>query len=154
MKVEGEARATVAAPPARCVEVLTDFAAYPQWWPGCMSAEVVGGDPPSSFDVQFRFDTHSPVGQIDVRLRLTVSADDTSIRIEALAGPLERLHGDGWTLTARDDTTTDARYELAGEMRTGLPGFVERPFAGKARGVLIDLPVAAFARRIDSLTGR
>jgi ribosome-associated toxin RatA of RatAB toxin-antitoxin module len=148
VNVAGEATATLAAPPQRCLEVLTDFASYPQWWPGCLQADVVGGDGTSSFEVDFRFDTHSPVGTIDVRLALDVVDGGMGLHLRALAGPLQRLEGDGWTLRARDDGGTDARYELAGEMRTGLPGFVERPFASKARGVLIDAPVAALAARV------
>lgn len=150
MNVAGEAQATVAAPPDRVLAVLTDFAAYPQWWPGCLSAEIVGGEAPASYEVAFRFDTHSPVGNIDVTLRFDVAADGSGIALKALAGPLQRLEGDGWTLRPHGEDATDARYELGGEMNTGLPRFLERPFAGKARGVLIDAPVAALATRVAS----
>jgi ribosome-associated toxin RatA of RatAB toxin-antitoxin module len=150
VKVAGHAEAKLAAPPERCLEVLTDFAAYPQWWPGCEAAEIVSGGPPA-WEVAFRFDTHSPIGTIECRLRCTVSDDGTHLRLHALAGPLQRLEGEGWTLRRRADGHTDARYALAGEMRTGLPGFVERPFAAKAREVLIVEPVEALAQRIDAL---
>lgn len=148
MRVAGEASAAVNATPDKVLATLTDFAAYPQWWPGCLRADVVGGSAPSSYDVAFTFDTHSPVGNVDVTLRFAVADDASGIRLSALAGPLKELEGDGWTLTAVDGATTTARYELAGEMDTGLPGFLERPFESKAREVLIDLPVAALAARL------
>lgn len=149
MRVAGDASATVTAAPDKVLATLTDFAAYPQWWPGCLRADVVGGSAPSSYEVAFTFDTHSPVGNVDVTLRFDVADDGTAIRLSALAGPLKELEGDGWTLRRdADGATTTARYQLAGEMDTGLPGFLERPFAGKAREVLIDLPVAALAARL------
>ena len=69
MRVAGDASATVTATPDKVLATLTDFAAYPQWWPGCLRADVVGGSAPSSYEVAFTFDTHSPVGNVDVTLR-------------------------------------------------------------------------------------
>ncbi len=149
MKVSGEARATLDAPPQQVLAMLTDFAAYPQWWPGCLRADVVGGDAPARYDVALAFDTHTPIGKIDVTMRFDVAPDASGIRLSTLAGPLKDVTGDGWTLAAAGDgEQTDARYQLAGEMQTGLPGFVEHPFAGKAQQFLIDAPVAALRQRI------
>jgi ribosome-associated toxin RatA of RatAB toxin-antitoxin module len=150
VKVSGEARATLTAPPHQVLVVLTDFAAYPQWWPGCLRADLIGGEAPSRYDVAFTFDTHTPIGKIDVTIRFDVVADGSAIRLTALDGPLKDLEGDGWSLAPADGGATDARYELSGEMETGLPGFVERPFAAKAREFLIDAPVAALRSRIAS----
>lgn len=150
MRVAGEARATLSAPPHQVLAMLVDFAAYPQWWAGCVRADVVGDESPARYDVAFTFDTHTPIGMIDVTIRFDVAPDGSGMRLSALAGPLRDLEGDGWTLLAGSDGTTEARYELAGEMDTGLPAFVERPFAGKAREFLIDAPVAALQSRIAS----
>jgi ribosome-associated toxin RatA of RatAB toxin-antitoxin module len=151
VKVSGERRLTLDAPPHQVLAMLVDFAAYPQWWPGCLRADVVGGEAPSRYDVALTFDTHTPIGKIEVTIRFDVSSDGRSVRLSSLAGPLEDLEGDGWTLTpGPDGTTTDARYELSGEMKTGLPAFVERPFAGKANEFLIDGPVVALQSRIAS----
>lgn len=57
-------------------------------------------------------------------------------------------------LSARLDGGTDARYALSGEMDSGLPGFLERPFAAKARHVLIIAPMRALRRRVQSLAPR
>jgi hypothetical protein len=42
------------------------------------------------------------------------------------------------------------RYEIRAEMDTGLPGFLEKPFADPAMRFLVTEPVEALKRRAES----
>jgi uncharacterized protein YndB with AHSA1/START domain len=148
VRIEGAHERVIAAPPERCFAVLTDYAAFPEWWPGCRSARVVSGAPATgAHEVDLVFDSHTPVGLIDCRLRFDVDPP-SRIRPSRVAGRLRELGGEGWTLRATNGGTL-ARYQLAAALDTGLPGFVERPFRDKARHFLIEAPVDALGPRAE-----
>lgn len=151
MDVSDSQQAHVAAPRERCFEILTAYEAFPQWWPGCTSASVLGSGSLGEQDVELVFDTHSPVGQVDCVVRFHVEPPER-LRPERLRGRLKRLEGDGWLLTDCGDGTTDVRYSASATMETGLPGFLERAFREKAKQFFVAAPLEALKRRAE--TGR
>lgn len=152
MKISGTSEAHVTAPAERCYAILTDFQAYPDWWPGCKSASLVGSGSAGSQDVALVFDTRSPVGDVDCVVRFRVEPP-ARVRMERVSGRLKRLDGEGWVLSDRADGETDVRYSAAAEMDTGLPGFLERPFKDKARYFFVEAPVEALKDRAEADAG-
>ena len=152
MDISDTQQTRVAAPRERCFEILTAYEAFPQWWPGCTSASVLGSGSAGEHDVELIFDTHSPVGEVDCIVRFRVQPPER-VRPERLSGRLKRLEGDGWLLTDRGDGTTDVRYSASATMDTGLPGFLERPFRDKAKHFFVAAPVEALKRRAEAAAG-
>jgi hypothetical protein len=149
MRIGASHTELIHAPIGPCFGVLTDFAAYPQWWPGCTRADVVAdGGGGGIQDVKLVFDTDSPIGLIDCHLRFHIAAP-TNVRPERLGGRLTSLTGEGWRL-ASEGPHTLAHYQVEAQMDTGLPGLLERRFRGKAAELLVVAPVKALKQRVES----
>jgi ribosome-associated toxin RatA of RatAB toxin-antitoxin module len=148
MEISGAHEVEVQAPAEHCFAILLDVPAYPEWWPGATRAEVLQPGPQP--EVLLGFDPHAPgVGEIELRLRLEPDPP-SRLALRLTGGRLERLDGPGWTLTARGEDACTVRYEVVAEMSTGLPGFLERGFAGQARRFLVDEPVEALRQRAEA----
>jgi ribosome-associated toxin RatA of RatAB toxin-antitoxin module len=146
MKIGGAHEVAVDAPAERCMAILLDVAAYPEWWPGLTEASVV--TPGENPDVRLVFDSHAPgIGEIELLARLHPTGA-SALRIELLGGRLSKLDGPGWTLTG-DGAGCRVRYELEGEMKTGLPGFLEKSFKEPAKRFLVTEPAEALKRRAE-----
>jgi ribosome-associated toxin RatA of RatAB toxin-antitoxin module len=148
MVISGAHEVEVQAPAERCFAILLDVPAYPEWWPGATRAEVVEPGPPP--EIVLGFDPHAPgVGEIELRLRLESEAP-TRMVPKLTGGRLSRLDGPGWTLTPKGEEACTVRYEITAEMATGLPGFLERGFAGQGKRFMIDEPVEALRTRAQA----
>ena len=73
----------------------------------------------------------------------------SQLAIRLTGGRLSRLDGPGWTVHDEPAGGCRVRYEIEAEMDTGMPGFMERPFAEPARRFLITEPVEALKRRAE-----
>jgi len=148
MKIGGAHEVAVDAPAERCMAILLDVPSYPEWWPGVTDATVLQpGDEP---EVRLVFDSHAPgVGEIELRARLVPESGER-LRIDLTGGRLKRLDGPGWTVTDAPGGGCRARYEIHAEMDTGMPGFLEKPFAEPAKRFLVTEPVEALKRRAES----
>ncbi|MEA2180263.1 MAG: hypothetical protein QOG77_3560 [Solirubrobacteraceae bacterium] len=146
MKIGGAHEIAVDAPAESCMAILLDVADYPGWWPGVTQASVlVPGEQP---EVRMVFDSHAPgVGEIELLARL-VPEPPTGLRVALTGGRLSRLEGPGWTITGEGGGCR-VRYEIEAEMKTGLPGFLEKSFAEPAKRFLITEPVEALKRRAE-----
>jgi hypothetical protein len=147
MKIGGAHEVVVAATAERCMAVLLDVPAYRDWWPGVTEAEVT--TPGEQPEIRLVFDSHAPgIGAIDLLARLEPHPP-SRLGIGLLGGRLKRLEGPGWTF-AGNGTGCRVRYEIRAEMDTGLPGFLEKPFADPAMRFLVTEPVEALKRRAES----
>ena len=147
MKIGGAHEVAVDAPAERCMAILLDVPSYPSWWPGVTEASVLReGEQP---DVRLVFDSHAPgIGEIELLARLEAEPP-SRLGIRLTGGRLSRLDGPGWTLRDAPGGCR-VRYEIQAEMDTGMPGFLERPFAEPARRFLITEPVEALKRRAEA----
>jgi hypothetical protein len=148
MKIGGAHEVAVDAPAERCMAILLDVPAYRDWWPGVTEAEVLApGEQP---EIRLVFDSHAPgIGEIELLARL-VPEPPSALRVALTGGRLSRLDGPGWTLTDEGGGRCRVRYEIQAEMDTGMPGFLERPFAEPAKRFLVTEPVEALKRRAES----
>jgi ribosome-associated toxin RatA of RatAB toxin-antitoxin module len=148
MKIGGAHEAAVGATAERCMAILLDVPAYREWWPGVTEAQVT--KPGEQPEVRLVFDSHAPgIGAIDLLARLEPHPS-SSIGIVLLGGRLKKLDGPGWTLADQGGEACRVRYELHAEMDTGMPGFMEKPFAEPAKRFLVTEPVEALKRRAES----
>jgi hypothetical protein len=148
MKIGGAHEVAVDAPRERCMAVLLDVPAYTDWWPGVTEAAVL--DPGPEPEIRLVFDSHAPgVGEIELRARLRPEPP-SAVRIALTGGRLSKLDGPGWTLAEEPGDRCRVRYEIHAEMKTGLPGFLERGFAEPAKRFLVTEPVEALKRRAEA----
>jgi hypothetical protein len=148
MRVSGSQTLMIGASPAACRAALLDLGRYPEWYPGVREAEVLEAGPGAA-SARLRFSTGLPVlASVDCTLRLEPRGAD-GLRPLALEGDLE-IDGSGWTLAAEPDGATLATYDIGVEM--SVPGgFVtERLVKSRARHFLIEEPVAALKRLVES----
>jgi ribosome-associated toxin RatA of RatAB toxin-antitoxin module len=116
--------ATVAAPRARVMAVIADFAAYPQWVTAIQSAEVTEAGPDGRASrVRFSLDA----GVIKDTYILSYTWDGDSAVQWQLAEPGSVLTVmDGAYRLAGDSGATTVRYDLTVELRIPLPGILKR----------------------------
>lgn len=146
--VQGEAHATIAAPPAACVAALTDFAAYPEWYPFVEEIAVGERDPQDGTTVVEAL-TRLPVKTIRYTLRYHVEGD-SRVWADYLRGDFKALSLD-WRLAPGPGgaTITEATLALRGEVGWVLDRLLA-PVRDAARRELIDDAVAALKRRVES----
>ena len=148
MRVSGSETVRIGASPAACRAAVLDLAAYPDWYPGVRTAEVLdaGADAATA---RLVFGTGLPIlAEVVCVLRLEADGPDR-LRPRAAGGDLT-IDGAGWTFAAAPDGATRATYEIAVEM--SVPGgfMTERLVKGRARFFLIEEPVAALKRRVEA----
>jgi ribosome-associated toxin RatA of RatAB toxin-antitoxin module len=148
MKIGGAHEVAVGATAERCMAIILDVPAYREWWPGVTESEVLSaGEQP---EVRLVFDSHAPgIGAIELLARLE-PRPPSSVGIGLMGGRLKKLTGPGWTLTDDGGAACRVRYEIQAEMDTGMPGFMEKPFAEPAKRFLVTEPVEALKRRAES----
>lgn len=148
MKIGGAHEVAVDAPAERCMAILLDVPAYPDWWPGVTEAAVL--DPGPEPEIRLVFDSQAPgVGEIELRARL-VPQPPSALRIALTGGRLSRLDGPGWTMIDEPGDGCRVRYEIEAEMQTGMPRLLERGFSEPAKRFLVTEPVEALKRRAES----
>jgi len=143
--IQGQAQATIAAPPAACVAVLTDFAAYPEWYPFVEEVAVTDSDPERGTSVVEAL-TRLPVKTIRYQLRYTVEGT-TGLRGEYLAGDLKSLSVN-WRLELASAGSTDVTLSVKGEVGWVLDRLLT-PVRDAVRRELVDDAVAALKRRTE-----
>src|SRR5918997_4368287 len=69
MEIGGSHEVSVGAPADRIMDILLDIPGYAEWWPGVTEATVL--EPGERPEIRLLVDTKTPVGQIELRARLT-----------------------------------------------------------------------------------
>ena len=106
----------IEAPASIVMAVLIDFAAYPDFLPEIIGAEILHTEP-EAWEVQFSI-------QVIRRLTYThrlVREDTNALRWTLLEGVFRSNDG-GWTLLPQDDGSTIARYHIDVQMSMYVPG--------------------------------
>ena len=134
---------TVAAPRARVMAVIADFAAYPQWVTAIRSAEVTAtGEDGRPSRVRFTLDA----GVVKDSYVLIYDWDgDDGVRWRlAEPGSVITLM-DGAYLLSADGAGTAVRYDLTVELRIPLPGILKR----KAEKAITDAALRGLKARAE-----
>lgn len=107
-------------PPARVMEVVTDFAAYPRFLADMNESTVLRTEPGGVWVVRFAVQV---IRRVEYTLRL-VKVSETQVRWSMVEGAFKANNG-GWDLEPLDDgTRTRATYTLDLDLGMFVPGSV------------------------------
>ena len=134
----------VAAPPSAVMEVIADFAAYPEWVQGMHTAEVRERFPDGrAKDVYFELEA-SPIKDA---YTLTYEWDgDDQVTWTLVSGRMLKKLDGVYALRAVPEGT-EVTYRLAVELSIPMIGMLKR----KAEKVIIDNALKGLKKRVESL---
>ena len=133
------------APPAAVMDVIADFAAYPDWAKGVKQATVrAEGDGGRAQEVFFSLDV-APIKD-EYTLAYTWNGDHDVTWTLAEGKMLRALDG-AYVLSDRGDGTTEVTYRLALDVSIPLIGMLKR----KGEKILIDAALKGLKKRVESL---
>jgi len=139
----------IAAPRDRVVEVICDFARYPEWVSAVKRAEVAE-EYEDGYASQVRFVLDAGVVQDEYTL-VYEYAEDLS-RIEwHLAAPskIQKVQNGSYDIEEQPDGTSTVTYTLAVELSIGMLGMFKR----KAEKMIMDSALRDLKRRVEGLDG-
>jgi hypothetical protein len=127
MAEQASEHTTIAATPALCWEVATDFEAYPDWARDIKEAEVVHRDTDGRASV-VRFRAAAMGRSTTYLLGYDYGDAPRVLAWRLLEGDITKKLDGRYTFTAGDgdEDLTDVDYELTVELVIPLPGFVKR----------------------------
>jgi carbon monoxide dehydrogenase subunit G len=137
----------IAAPRDRVVEVICDFARYPEWVSAAKRVEVVE-EYEDGYASQVRFVLDAGVVQDEYTL-VYEYAEDLS-RIEwHLAAPsrIQKAQDGSYDIEEQPDGTSTVTYTLAVELSIGMLGMFKR----KAEKMIMDTALKELKRRVEAL---
>ena len=133
------------APPAAVMDVIADFAAYPEWAKGVKQATVrAEGDGGRAQEVFFSMDV-APIKD-EYTLAYTWNGDHDVTWTLAEGKMLRALDG-AYVLNDRGDGSTEVTYRLALDVSIPLIGMIKR----KGEKILIDTALKGLKQRVESL---
>jgi ribosome-associated toxin RatA of RatAB toxin-antitoxin module len=133
------------APPAAVMDVIADFAAYPEWAKGVKQATVrTEGAGGRAQEVFFVLDV-APIKD-EYTLAYTWNGDHDVTWTLAEGKMLRALDG-AYVLTDRGDGSTEVTYRLALDVSIPLIGMIKR----KGEKILIDTALKGLKQRVESL---
>lgn len=136
----------IAAPRDRVVEVICDFARYPEWVSAARRVEVLE-EYEDGYASQVRFVLDAGVVQDEYTL-VYEYAEDLS-RIEwHLAAPskIQKLQNGSYDIEERPDGTSTVTYTLVVELSIGMLGMFKR----KAEKMIMDTALKELKRRVEA----
>jgi len=133
------------APPAAVMDVIADFAAYPDWAKGVKQATVrAEGAGGRAQEVFFSLDV-APIKD-EYTLAYTWNGDHDVTWTLAEGKMLRALDG-AYVLNDRGDGSTEVTYRLALDVSIPLIGMIKR----KGEKILIDTALKGLKQRVESL---
>jgi carbon monoxide dehydrogenase subunit G len=138
---------TVAAPPAAVLDVIADFAAYPEWASGVRAAEVLERDAAGrATRVRFQLDA----GPIKDTYVLGYQWDaGAGVRWEMAQAGAVVSGMTGAYLLASGHGGTDVTYRLEVDVRIPMPGILKR----RAEKTIIDTALKGLKKRAEARGG-
>ncbi len=137
----------VDAPPAAVMDVIADFAAYPDWAKGVKVAEVTtpGAGTDRAREVFFKLD----VAPVKDEYTLAYEWDgDRQVTWTLVEGKMLRSLDGAYVLRDEGDGTTEVTYRLALDVSIPMIGMIKR----KGEKILIDTALKGLKQRVESLT--
>ena len=133
------------APPAAVMDVIADFAAYPDWAKGVKQATVrAEGAAGRAKEVFFALDV-APIKD-EYTLAYTWNGD-RDVEWTLAEGKMLRALDGAYVLRDRGDGTTEVTYRLALDVSIPLIGMIKR----KGEKILIDTALKGLKQRVESL---
>jgi ribosome-associated toxin RatA of RatAB toxin-antitoxin module len=135
----------IAAPPTAVMEVIADFASYPEWAKGVRTANVLATDSQGRAErVFFSLDV-SPITD-EYTLAYTWEGD-RQVTWTLVEGKLLRALDGSYVLRDLGDGRTEVTYRLALDVSIPLIGMLKR----KGEKILIDTALKGLEKRVEQL---
>lgn len=135
MSDEATERVTVAATPARCFEVATDFDAYPEWSALIKKVDVTDADEKGR-GVLVRFWAEAMGRSTSYALRYDYSNAPGRLSWSLAEGDIEEAIDGEYVFEPMADHT-ELSYKLTVDLRVPMPGFVKRRVEGRILGAAL-----------------
>jgi ribosome-associated toxin RatA of RatAB toxin-antitoxin module len=135
---------TIGAAPAAVMEVIADFARYPEWTGEVKEAEVVATDDRGRAE-QVRLVMDAGAIKDDQTLAYTWKGDHEVSWTLVKSQMLRSLDGT-YALRDRGDGTTEVTYTLTVDVKIPMLGMIKR----KAEKVIIDRALAGLKKRVEA----
>jgi hypothetical protein len=144
----------IAAPPAAVLQVITDFAAYPQWTGEVKESRIVemyepgpdeADEPPRAHRVWYRLDAGA------VRDEHTLSyvyPSPNEVRWSLVESTMMRALDGSYLVEDAGDGTSHVTYQLAVEVKIPMIGMIKR----KAEKLIIERALSGLKKRVESGT--
>jgi ribosome-associated toxin RatA of RatAB toxin-antitoxin module len=147
MAEQASEHTTIAARPALCWDVATDFEAYPEWAKDIKEAEVVHRDTDGRASV-VRFRAAAMGRSTTYLLGYDYRDAPRVLAWRLLEGDITKQLDGSYTFTVADDgETTDVDYELVAELTLPLPGFVKR----RGESKIMQTALRDFKARVEAV---
>lgn len=137
-------RIIVRSPLDRVYDVISDFAAYPEWQDEINDVEILETDGQGR-GKRVRFAIDAKV--IRANFVLVYSYADVAMRWHLVEGDQLRRNDGVYELSDRGDGTTEVLYELEIEPSVALPGIIKRRIAKR----IVDSALKGMKGRVESL---
>jgi uncharacterized membrane protein len=116
----------VAAGPDAVMDVIADFATYPEWQDEILEVEILETDD-DGWGTKVRFLVDAKVMRTNLVLSYTYS--DDAMRWVLVEGDQMKRNDGAYLLDDRGDGTTEVTYELIAEPSMPMPGMLRRKAA-------------------------
>ncbi|MDX3852907.1 MULTISPECIES: SRPBCC family protein [unclassified Streptomyces] len=138
---------TIEAAPADVMDVIADFARYPEWTGEVKEAEVLATDAKGRAE-QVRLVLDAGAIKDDHTLAYTWTGDDEVSWTLVKSQMLRALDGSYFLAPVGDDRT-EVTYRLTVDVKIPMLGMIKR----KAEKVIIDRALAGLKKRVESVPG-
>ncbi|KAA2256550.1 SRPBCC family protein [Solihabitans fulvus] len=132
------------APPERIMDVVADFAAYPEWANGMKKTEVLEAGPDGR-GAQVRFNLDAGPVKDEYVLAYTWAADGLSVDWTLVKGQMQKSQKGSYRLVPSGASTT-VTYTLAVQLVIPMIGLFRR----KAEKVIMDTALKELKRRVEN----
>ncbi len=137
----------IAAPPQAVIEVICDFARYPEWVSAAKRVEVVE-EYEDGYASQVTFAIDAGVVADEYTLAYEYAEDLSRIEWRLVAPSKMQQSQDGsYDIVDNGDGTSTVTYTLAVELGIGMLGMFKR----KAERVIMDTALTELKKRVESL---
>ncbi len=140
----------VDASPAGIVEVICDFARYPEWVSALKSSEILE-EYEDGYASQVRFVIDAGVFTDEYTLQYEYAEDISRIEWHLVApSKVQRAQHGSYDIVANDDGTSTVTYTLSVDLSIGMLGMFKR----KAEKMIMDSALRDLKKRVESGAGR
>ncbi|MHB8296433.1 MAG: SRPBCC family protein [Acidimicrobiales bacterium] len=141
-------RLSVKATPDRCLEVITDFDAYPDWAADIKAVEVAERDELGR-PVRVRFRAAAFGRSTTYTLAYDYSRAPQELSWRQVEGDITSKLDGAYEFDPTADGETDVSYRLSAELKVPIPGFVKR----RAEARIVTAALKELAERVTVLDG-
>lgn len=135
---------SISAPAPRIMDVIADFANYPQWVAAAKTVEVIE-DGPDARARRVRFVLDAGIVKDTYVLRYAWAPDGLSVSWELESGEIQKAQYGSYVLVPEADSTTTVTYELTVDLAIPMIGLFKR----KAEKVITDTALKELKKRVE-----